>query len=111
MKEKVALKTDGSRSVRRRDLFLLKRMLRDLFSDLQGGSQADRKNIPLEYKDRGDYRVDFTLGMITSFFRLHTNVFTFEGVTKYGRHPMCATMRARSFVRKIPVLIISSRSR
>ncbi|HPD53327.1 MAG TPA: hypothetical protein PLI08_05235 [Bacteroidia bacterium] len=102
MKEKVALKQTVAERTEE-GFVLLKRMLRDLFSDLQGEVKRIGKNIPLEYKDRGDYRVDFTLGDDYLVFQLHTNVFTFEGSHEVWKTSYVRDDASRSFVGKILV--------
>ena len=102
MKEKVALKQTVAERTEE-GFVLLKRMLRDLFSDLQGEVKRIGKNIPLEYKDRGDYRVDFTLGDDYLVFQLHTNVFTIEGSHEVWKTSYVRDDASRSFVGKILV--------
>lgn len=102
MKEKVALKQTVAERTEE-GFVLLKRMLRDLYSDLQGEVKRIGKNIPLEYKDRGDYRVDFTLGDDYLVFQLHTNVFTFEGSHEVWKTSYVRDDASRSFVGKILV--------
>lgn len=102
MKEKVALKQTVAERTEE-GFVLLKRMLRDLFSDLQVEVKRIGKNIPLEYKDRGDYRVDFTLGDDYLVFQLHTNVFTFEGSHEVWKTSYVRDDASRSFVGKILV--------
>ncbi len=102
MKEKVALKQTVAERTEE-GFVLLKRMLRDLFSDLQGEVKRIGKNIPLEYKDRGDYRVDFTLGDDYLVFQLHTNVFTFEGSHEVWKTSYVRDDASRSCVGKILV--------
>ncbi len=102
MKEKVALKQTVAERTEE-GFVLLKRMLRELYSDLQGEVRRIGKNIPLEYKDRGDYRVDFTLGDDYLVFQLHTNVFTFEGSHEVWKTSYVRDDATRSFVGKILV--------
>lgn len=102
MKEKVVLKQSVAERTEA-GFRLLKKTLKELFADLQQEVKRMGKNIPLDYKDRGDYRVDFVLGDDYLVFQLPTNVFTFEGSHEVWKTSYVRDDASRSFVGKILV--------
>ncbi len=77
LREKVALKQEVSELTH--DVFRdLKVILKELFLDLQKEVLKLKKEIPMEYQERGDFEVVVTIADDTLVFLMHSNVFTFD---------------------------------
>lgn len=77
LREKVVLKQEVFE--RTRTVFVqLKEILQTLFVEMGKEIKNIDKEILLEFKDKGDFEMEFTLADDTLVFMMHTNVFTFD---------------------------------
>lgn len=77
LREKVVLKQEVFE--RTREIFgNLKTILQTAQTEMQKEIKKINKPIPLDYQDKGEFEVEFTLGDDTLVFLMPTNVFTFE---------------------------------
>ncbi|MBL0140400.1 MAG: hypothetical protein IPP86_18025 [Bacteroidetes bacterium] len=77
LREKVVLKQEVFERTQA-IFFQLKEILQKLYTEMQKEIKKIDKDIALEFKDRGDYEMEFTLADDTLIFLMHTNVFTFD---------------------------------
>jgi hypothetical protein len=56
----------------------LKKLLSELTDELKSSVKKISKEIPVNFKDNGEYEAEFTLADETLLFAMHTNVFTFD---------------------------------
>ncbi|HNP48408.1 MAG TPA: hypothetical protein PKL85_06195 [Bacteroidia bacterium] len=77
LREKVVLKQEVFERTRT-IFFQLKEILQTMYAEMQKEIKKIDKDILLEFKDRGDYEMEFTLADDTLIFLMHTNVFTFD---------------------------------
>ena len=77
LREKVVLKQEVFERTQT-IFFQLKEILQKLYSEMQKEIKKIDKDISLDFKDRGDYEMEFTLADDTLIFLMHTNVFTFD---------------------------------
>lgn len=77
LREKVVLKQEVFERTQT-IFFQLKEILQKLYTEMQKEIKKFDKDIALDFKDRGDYEMEFTLADDTLIFLMHTNVFTFD---------------------------------
>jgi hypothetical protein len=77
LREKVALKQEVS-ELTHLVFDELKSTLKEVFNEIQKEVGNLKKSIPMQYQERGDFEVVFTIADDTLVFLMHTNVFTFE---------------------------------
>lgn len=77
LREKVVLKQEVFERTQT-IFFQLKEILQKLYLEMQKEIKKIDKVIALDFKDRGDYEMEFTLADDTLIFLMHTNVFTFD---------------------------------
>ena len=94
LREKVVLKQEVFERTQA-IFFQLKEILQKLYTEMQKEIKKIDKDIALDFKDRGDYEMEFTLADDTLIFLMHTNVFTFDREhevwkTSYVQEDHCA---------------------
>ncbi|MBK6444321.1 MAG: hypothetical protein IPG90_17470 [Bacteroidetes bacterium] len=100
LREKVVLKQEVFE--RTRTVFVqLKEILQTLFVEMGKEIKNIDKEILLEFKDKGDFEMEFTLADDTLVFMMHTNVFTFDHDHEIWKSSYVQEDPNRSFCGKI----------
>jgi hypothetical protein len=79
----------------------LKKKISRLAGDLRPSIKNLSKEIPVEYKDTGDYEVEFTLADETLVYVMHSNIFTFDSSHKIWKDKYVQQDPNRAFCGKI----------
>jgi hypothetical protein len=100
LREKVVLKQEVYE--RTRAVFLeLKKIMQEIYSDLQQEVRKINRDIAIEYRDKSDFEVEFTLADDTLVFLMHTNIFTFDQEHEIWKTSYVQEDRSRAFCGKI----------
>ncbi|HRH66600.1 MAG TPA: hypothetical protein PLU53_09915 [Bacteroidia bacterium] len=100
LREKVVLKQDVFDKTQTL-FFQLKDLLQTIFTEMQKEIKKIDKDILLDFKDKGDFEMEFTLADDTLVFLMHTNVFTFDQDHEIWKTSYVQEDRNRSFCGKI----------
>lgn len=100
LREKVVLKQEVYERTQA-TFFQLKRILMELFEEMQREIKTINKPILLEYKDKGDFEAEFTIADDTLVFLMHTNIFTFDRDNEMWKTSYIQEDNSRSFCGKI----------
>jgi len=102
LNEKVALKQEVA-EITMAAFAKLKVTLKQLFEELQLAVKKSGKQIPMEYRERGDYQVELMIADDYIVFLMQSNVFTFDGDHEVWKTSYVKDDPRRSFVGKIYV--------
>lgn len=82
---------------------LMKESAHRIFTDNQKKVGKSKKNIPFEYRDRGDFQFELRFGSDVLIFMLHTNVFEFDRNHQVQKTPYVKEDIERSYCGLIQV--------
>jgi len=82
---------------------LMKEAAHKIFTDNQKKVAKCKKNIPFEYRDRGDFQFELRFGSDVLIFMLHTNVFEFDRNHQVQKTPYVKEDGERSYCGLIQV--------
>ncbi len=100
LEEKVLLKQEVFNHTK--EIFSeIKKTLSKLADDLKSGVKKISKEIPVIYKDSGEFEAEFTLSDETLLFVMHTNVFTFDSSHPIWKSKYVQQDRKRAYCGKI----------